>query len=119
MQAKGPRRKGSRIERELVKRHEEAGIPCLRVPLSGAQSGWEGDLRVGEFRVEVKARRNGSGFAVLAKWLGDNDLLMLRRDRTDAFVAMPWSTYTRLMRAYLAEQGGLPCDPSSESEPQS
>jgi len=42
------KRKGNRIEREIVQRHRDAGIPAERVPLSGATGGtYSGDLRVG------------------------------------------------------------------------
>ena len=93
------RRKGSRIERELVHRHQDAGIPAERVPLSGAAGGsYTGDLRIqGDLKAEVKARAGGEGFKTLERWLGDSDLLFLRRDRSDPLVVMPWSLYEQLM----------------------
>jgi len=97
----GRRRKGSRVEREIVALHLEAGIPARRVPLSGAQEGWKGDIvidAVGGLVAEVKSRRNGAGWATLARWLGDHDLLVLREDRAEPLVAMPWRTYLRLLR---------------------
>lgn len=108
MKAAGRRQKGSRVERELVARHLEAGIPAKRVPLSGAQAGWKGDIRIGDYLVaEVKARRNGEGFATLEKWLGDNALLFLKRDRREPMVVVEWQTYLRLVRAWLVERGEL------------
>lgn len=116
MKAAGRRQKGSRVERELVTRHLEAGIPAKRVPLSGAQAGWKGDIRVGEYLVaEVKARANGEGFATLEKWLGDNALLFLKRDRREPMVVVEWQTYLRLVKAWLVERGEL-CLPESASE---
>ena len=47
---------------------------------------------------EVKARAGGGGFKTLERWLGDNDLLFLRRDRSTPLVVMPWSLYEQLMR---------------------
>ena len=38
---------------------------------------------------EVKARKNGSGFALLEKWLDTYDVLFLRRDRADPLVLLP------------------------------
>lgn len=112
----GRRTKGSRVERELVARHLEAGIPAKRVPLSGAQAGWKGDIRIGDYLVaEVKARRNGEGFATLEKWLADNALLFLKRDRREPMVVVEWQTYLRLVRAWLVERGEL-CEPGSQSE---
>jgi Holliday junction resolvase len=97
------RNKGNRIEREIVALHRDIGIPAERVPLSGAAGGsFAGDVRIEIHRVrlsaEVKARRNGAGFAVIAKWLGGNDLLFLRRDRAAPLVVLTFETYTRLLK---------------------
>ena len=46
---------------------------------------------------EVKARKNGSGFALLEKWLGEYQVLFLRRDRADPLVVLPWSTWETLL----------------------
>jgi len=99
MSGRRSRNKGYRIERELVLKHKEAGIPCKRVPLSGAQEGYPGDLMVEDkYLAEVKARASGSGFKTLERWLGENDLLFLRRDRADPLVVMPWEMYLRLLQ---------------------
>jgi hypothetical protein len=82
--------------------------------MSGAAARYDerltGDVDVGVlsngqqlFTAEVKARRDGAGFKVLEGWLGDNDLLVLRRDRADPFVAMPWTTFIALMQCYYEE----------------
>lgn len=95
--------KGSRIEREIVELHIELGHKGERVPLSGSLGGkYSGDvvLDIGvQLRGEVKARKSGAGFATLEKWLGDNDLLFLRKDHCKPFVAMPWRTYEMLLKA--------------------
>ena len=110
MTAAGRRQKGNRVERLLVQLHLDAGIPAKRVPLSGARANSTGDIRVGSTLVaEVKARANGEGFATLARWLGENDLLFLRRDRSQPIVVIEWETYLRMLRAWLVEQGEL-CD---------
>ena len=93
------RRKGSRIEREIVNRHREIGIHAERVPLSGAAKGsFAGDVIVAGMVAEVKARSGGSGFKTLERWLGDNDLLFLRRDRAEPLVVLSWATYVRLLK---------------------
>ncbi len=93
------RDKGNRIEREIVHRHLDMGIAAERVPLSGAAGGsFKGDIQIGDLRGEVKARRAGQGFKTLERWLGDNDLLFLRRDRAEPLVVMDWKTYSKLMR---------------------
>ena len=99
--ARMSRDKGQRIERELVHLHLDAGIPASRVPLSGAAGGeYAGDLHILDFTVEVKARANGEGFKQLEAWLGDHDMLFLRRDRQRPLVLLPWQTYLKLMHAY-------------------
>lgn len=114
MKAAGRRRKGSRIEREIVALHEEVGIDALRVPLSGAQQGWKGDLRIGAMTAEVKARKKGTGFAVIGKWLGDFDLLFLRADKSAPLVVMPWRTYVAHARVLAREERRL-CEASSSA----
>ncbi len=46
---------------------------------------------------EVKARKNGAGFATLDRWLGEFDVLFLRRNGVDPLVVMPWRTWARLL----------------------
>jgi hypothetical protein len=80
------RRKGDRIEREIVDRHKALGIRAERYPLSGASrfrgSGHDVDVYAlgpdeGPLVGEVKARKSGGGFVQLEKWLGEYDLLFL------------------------------------------
>jgi Holliday junction resolvase len=99
------RRKGSRIEREIVRLHTSIGIHAERVPLSGAAGGnFSGDVNIYAFGHdeaplvgEVKARKTGAGFVTLEKWLGENDALILRRDRAEPMVVIPWRTWCRLV----------------------
>ena len=58
-------------------------------------------LIAGELRTEVKVRANGEGFATIERWLGDNDLLFMRRDRAEPLVVMPWGFYKRLIVALM------------------
>jgi hypothetical protein len=76
------KRKGVRVEQELVRLLCELGLPCSRVPLSGAIGGaWSGDIHLelqGQIhRVEVKARHE---FRTLQQWLAGADLLLLKPD---------------------------------------
>lgn len=100
------RRKGDRIEREIVDLHRSIGVHAERVPLSGATryQGHAHDIDVLAFGrdaaplcCEVKARANGAGFATLEKWLGDNDVLFLRRDRAEPIVVLPFRTWAQLI----------------------
>lgn len=104
---RSPRRKGDGIERELVELHRALGIHAERYPLSGANrfrgSGHDLDLYVhgrdeAPLVAEVKARKNGAGFAQLEKWLGDYDALFLRRDGADALVLLPWRVWADLIQ---------------------
>lgn len=108
--------KGSRVERELVHAHRALGVEARRMPLSGAAGGeFAGDLmltitspdpKLGklELRCESKARSNGEGFTTLERWLGKNHVLLLKRNRVDPMVVLPWSTWARLLiRAQDAE----------------
>jgi hypothetical protein len=86
------RRKGDRIEREVVERHKALGIHAERYPLSGASqfrsSGHDIDVYTfgktePPLAVEVKARASGAGFTTIEKWLANYDALFLRRDGAD------------------------------------
>ena len=100
------RDKGNRSERELVERHKALGVHAERYPLSGASrfrgSGHDIDLYIfgrdeAPAVAECKARKSGGGFTTLERWLGDFDLLVLRRDRADPLVLLPWRTWARLL----------------------
>ena len=106
MGARAPRR-GSRIEREVVALHREAGLEAERTPLSGALGGdFAGDVIVaGRLRAEVKARAKGDGFRTLERWLGPNDLLFLRRNGCAPLVVMDFSLYARLLATGSALDG--------------
>jgi len=100
------RRKGDAIEREIVHRHVEIGIHAERYPLSGASrfrgSGHDIDIYAlgsdeAPLVAEVKARKNGGGFVQLEKWLGEFDLLALRRNNADPLVVLPGRTWVALL----------------------
>jgi hypothetical protein len=100
------RRKGDRIERELVERLLALGIKAERYPLSGATrfhgSGHDVDVYAfGENEApliaEVKGRKSGAGFATLEKWLGEYDLLILKRNNADPMIVLPWRTWAKLL----------------------
>jgi Holliday junction resolvase len=106
MSGSGPRRKGARIERALVEEHKRLGVHAERYPLSGASrfrgSGHDLDVYAtgrdaAPLVAEVKARRSGAGFSTLERWLGEYDLLFLRRNNADAIVTMPWRTWASLL----------------------
>jgi Holliday junction resolvase len=100
------RRKGARIEREIVERHKKLGIHAERYPLSGASqfrgSGHDIDLYLfgrDEALVveEVKGHKDGAGFAMLKRWLAEYAALFLRRNNADPMVLLPWCTWSRIL----------------------
>lgn len=95
---KASRDKGLRGEREFAEL-----VGGRRIPLSGAQRGFENDVEVptpmGTLRAEVKRRK--SGFATLYGWLEDErespDIVAFRADRKPWLVAMPLEVFQRLI----------------------
>ena len=95
------RDEGARRERELVNIFKDNNIHAERVPLSGAAGGrFSGDVDVyingkneQPLVAELKARASGSGFVTLEKWLGENDLLVLWRDRQEPLVVQTLSNW--------------------------
>jgi hypothetical protein len=92
------KRKGTRIEQELVRQLLKLGLVCSRVPLSGAAGGnFSGDIHVELLgrvhKVEVKARRE---FRTLHDWLTGNDLLLLKADRQPPLVVLSLPLFAEL-----------------------
>ena len=96
------KRKGSRIEREIVQLHRGIGVHVERVPLSGASryrgNGADVDVYArgkeeAPFVCEVKSRKNDSGFTTLEAWLADCDCLFLKRNNADPLVVLPWRVW--------------------------
>ncbi len=135
MGGRASRDKGSKMEREIAAKLSEAGVPSRRVIGSGAYGGLDsrlaGDLQIGTYGPqdgggwlltgEVKARKGGAGFTQLEGWLGDNDLLLLRRNNQEAFAFMPWGTLVPLLQAFYESEvndGDNQHSSSSVSRPQ-
>ncbi len=96
------REKGNRLEHALVHALQDAGFGAERVPLSGAARGrFGGDLSVPllgvDRRVEVKARTDG--FRQLYDWLDGADLLIVRADRSEPLVIVPFHFASEIAKA--------------------
>ena len=123
---KSSRDKGLRRERAIVELHVKCGVHAERVPLSGAShyQGNGGDIdiyvrgrRTPPYTAEVKARRNGSGFKTLARWLGGHDVLFLWQDRQSPIVVVPvhvWLEVLSLMSGSPGGSGGIQHDPDAD-----
>ena len=93
------KRKGYRVENELVKYLIKKGIDAKRQPLSGALSDFPHDIQINNPRlvVEVKARKSGSGFKTILNWMGKADVLVMKQDYDDPIVAMPMGVFVDLI----------------------
>ena len=119
--SKMQREKGARVEREIVSEFRKIGMWAEKVPLSGAAGGsFSGDILVEDYTVEVKARKDGTGFKLLYRWLGDNDILVCKQDRTEPLVVMtieklgdlldkrgPRPTNAKLIDGWLSERSDV------------
>ena len=91
------KRRGYEVEREVVKLWQGLGVPCKRVLASGAFKHWgknlAGDIKLNGLTVEVKRRKNGTGFASLYKWLeqdeGITQMLICRADNKKRLYVIP------------------------------
>ena len=89
------KRRGYEVEREVVKLWQGLGVPCKRILASGAFKHWgknlAGDVELNGLLVEVKRRKNGTGFASLYKWLEQEDAKMLicRADNKKRLYVIP------------------------------
>lgn len=89
---RAPRRKGNRLERQLVELLQRAGIAPEGVPFSGSGGGkFAGDISVlllgADHCCECKVR--GKAFGQLYAWLDQRDLLIIRQDRREPLVIIP------------------------------
>jgi hypothetical protein len=100
------RQKGNRAEREIVDLHKDINVHAERYPLSGSSrfrgSGHDIDLcpvgrEAAPLVAEVKARKDGSGFTQLERWLGDFDFLFLRRNNSGPLVVLPWRMWAAIL----------------------
>lgn len=107
--------KGSEYERQIANRLTEAGIPSRRVIGSGAHGRiderLEGDIQIGTLRDghwmltgEVKYRKGGAGFAVLDRWMGEQDVLFLRRAHAEPMVYMRMATFEHLCKILYEQE---------------
>ncbi len=111
---RAPRRKGNRVEREVLALLKEAGLEARRVPLSGSAPGYPGDLEVvvpglGRVLVEVKARKRVG----LEAWLEGRGLLVLKPDRRPPLAVLPLEALLALIRAANGEGVASTSPPSS------
>lgn len=104
--AKMSRNKGARVEREIVQMHRDLGVHAEKVPGSGAlrYQGNAGDVDLYLFgaddepvKCEVKARASGTGFKTLEGWMGEHELMFLKRNNRKPMVVVDWTLWERMI----------------------
>ena len=92
------RRKGARVELEVLHGLQDAGVSCEKLSYAWKKTH---DVRLTmlgrDAKLEVKCRANG--FATIYKWLKPVELLILKRDRSEALVTMRMSTLIELIKS--------------------
>ncbi|MEM5854357.1 MAG: hypothetical protein QW228_08385 [Candidatus Aenigmatarchaeota archaeon] len=91
-------RKGKRVEYQIRDLLRKLG-PCERVPCSGNARAFKGDLvlflKDRELHIEVKAR--AQGFKQFYAWLEKVDLLIVKADRKDPLIVLPFKLFEELL----------------------
>jgi hypothetical protein len=109
LKAAGRRQKGLRFERAIVKTMQAHGLEAKRVPLSGAQEGYKGDVCMvgptGDLTIEAKMRAGGQ--KQIREWLGVNDALVLGADRQQPLVVLRLTDFCD----FVAESLNIPSIP--------
>jgi Holliday junction resolvase len=105
MSGRHSRRKGAETERRLVRLLQEHGFAAEKI----SRSGYTGcDITVPllgqDRRAEVKVRAHG--FSQIYGWLGENDFLIVRADRSKLLVVLPFDLAVEIAQA--AEQTRVP-----------
>jgi len=84
------KRKGYRIENNLVKLLKKKGLSARRQPMSGALQDFPHDIQINNpsINVEVKGRKGGVGFKTLKRWKQGADALFLHEDFGETLVCI-------------------------------
>ena len=95
---KASRRKGCRVELEIVHALKEQGIDACRVPLSGQHGGkFHGDILVPlngqDLNFEVKARKEG--FKQIYDWIQGHNGLFLKANHKPFLVVQTFDEWVR------------------------
>jgi Holliday junction resolvase len=102
MGGRGPKRKGSRFELEIVRLLQELGLAAEKVPLSGQVKGGKYDCDVSvpvrgvDRRVECK--RRARAFMTIDAMLGGNFAVVVRDDRSRPLVVMTLEQWAELAK---------------------
>ena len=100
--AKHSKRKGARIEREIVAMHRDAGIRAVKV---SRIYGPDEDILIDTplypkcpLVCEVKGRASAMGnWQKVADWLDGKHVLFLKADRHEPLVVLPWAVWVEII----------------------
>lgn len=113
MKPRSAKAKGRKLEKLIHDRHKALGVNSRLQPGSGIFRDFPHDNRfklpfIGELLGECKARK--SGLKTLQGWLGRAQILFIKPDYEEPWVAMPWSTYSQFLTALIEIQDGIDRD---------
>ena len=99
MKAASAKKKGTRLENEVVKLLEAYGISARRQPGSGIYSDFPHDVSMvhEEKRYIIECKSRKSSFQTLDRWLGAADLLVVKVDRGTPRVYLPLHVLAQLL----------------------
>lgn len=100
---RGPRRKGTRFENEVVCALQNKGIAAERVPQSGAVKTprFDHDVYVPVRGIDrrVEAKRRARSFGTITKMLGTNYAVIFRDDNSPTLVVLRLNDFADLARS--------------------
>ena len=91
---KSQRDKGYRFENEIRKFLVEKGREAVRVPLSGGDNNFKGDVILKNYFPEppydlvIECKKRANGFKQIYDWLEGNDALILGADRKEPLIVL-------------------------------
>lgn len=110
MKARSAKAKGYRLEKEVVKSHEDAGIPARRQPGSGIFQDFPHDveINIGGEKFIGECKKRASLPKTFDRWLGGADFVFMAPDRQPpSRVYMRYEAYMRLAKkAHGDPEGG-------------
>jgi hypothetical protein len=91
--------KGNNFERELVKQAVESGLTAERAYASNGRALGEAetvDVLIAQKRIQAKRRKKLADFLQLPEGC---DAVVIRQDRGDSMVLLPWFDFLDLLKA--------------------
>lgn len=116
------KRKGNKVERDIVKRWIAAGLEARRVVLSGALGSllgddFHGDVKVviNDHAITVQSKSLANGWASLYRDIEGHDCLIIKANHKESLVILPESLFLALVGTPDGEcgvQGGVQQSPA-------